>query len=429
MRRRRSGSFGVRRSATVAPVAPLERLSSLLVLERRTAEARTVLRQLFTVTRNPPHLVDSILISQIESEVHDLSPEIEKFLHQTPDDPWLRRVWGLFLLSRGRSAEALPHLEAAALALGNDPLGRFALAECRMALGISGVDLSLLGTPPSRGVDAARWWVLRSRLAQAWGREDEALESLRKAVTANPRNVEAHYRLGQTLIRRGDRDGARVHLDRAQALGALEDRLRRELRRLVRERFDAHALLQIGRLCGEAGMIIEARDWFELAIQRNPRSRPWGLDLSPISPTDEGPAVALSRPVLKASAVPLAPIALPGSQLGPPPVPGSRRLRSGRESGFATMRGPRPTSSSATPWVAASPCSTSMTMVGSIFTSSMVVPCPLIGNAPLGRTSYIATGVTGPLRIAPSGPGSPGEATGWAVPWVISTTTGTMTCS
>src|SRR5207237_6493098 len=108
-----------------------------------------------------------------------------------PDDPWLRRVWGLFLLSRGRSAEAMPHLEAAARAFEEDPLGRFALAECRMALGISGDDLSILGTPPSRAVDTARWWVLRSRLAEAWGREAEALESLQKARSANPRTCAA----------------------------------------------------------------------------------------------------------------------------------------------------------------------------------------------------------------------------------------------
>src|SRR5262249_37308790 len=86
-------------------VAPLERLSSLLVLERRTAEARSVLRQLFTITHDPRYLVDSILVSEIETEVHDLSPEIEEFLKQTPDDPWLRRVWGLYLLSQGRPAE------------------------------------------------------------------------------------------------------------------------------------------------------------------------------------------------------------------------------------------------------------------------------------------------------------------------------------
>jgi enediyne biosynthesis protein E4 len=105
-------------------VEPLERLVSLLSLERRTAEARSVLRRLFEITRDPRHLADSILISQLELGVRDLTPDLEEFVKETPDDPWLRRVCGLLLLSRGRSAEALPHLEAAAMALEDDPLGR-----------------------------------------------------------------------------------------------------------------------------------------------------------------------------------------------------------------------------------------------------------------------------------------------------------------
>jgi hypothetical protein len=51
-------------------------------------------------------------------------------------------------------------------------------------------------------------------------------------------------------------------------------------------------------------MTAEARAWFELAIQRDPRHRPWGFDPTRLTARDDGPAVALSRPVLKASALP-----------------------------------------------------------------------------------------------------------------------------
>jgi cytochrome c-type biogenesis protein CcmH/NrfG len=280
-----------------------KRLASLLVLERRPAEARSVLRQLFEITRDPRQLAESILISQIESETHDLSPEIERFLAQTPDDPWLRRVWGLFLLSRGRSEEALSHLEAAAKAFENDDLGRFALAECRMTLGVAGDDVSVLGNQPGRAVDVARWWVLRSRLEEVRARDADVLASLQQAVSADPRNSEAHFRLGQAMIRRGDREGGQIHLKRAQALGIQEDMLRRELKRVLRERIEVSALLRIGRLCQEAGMTAEARDWFQLAIARDPTQAPQGFDLDRLSAVDNAPAVALSRPVLKASAL------------------------------------------------------------------------------------------------------------------------------
>jgi len=281
-------------------VEPLKRLSSLLVLERRPAEARDVLRRLFTISRDERFLAESILVSQLESEIRDASPDLEEHLRHTPHDPWLRRAWGLFLLSHGRPAEALAHLEAAALSFDDDPLGRFALAECRMELGISGDDLAILGSAPSHAPDIARWWVLRSRLAEAWGRSDDVIPCLREAVLADPRNAEAHYRLGQAMRRRGEKQEAQTHLDRALSLGAQEDTLTRELRRLVRGGIDAATLARIGGLCQEVGMIVEARDWYVLALERDPGLRKWGMDPSAFPSVDDGPTVALSRPVLKA---------------------------------------------------------------------------------------------------------------------------------
>jgi tetratricopeptide (TPR) repeat protein len=302
-------------------VEPRERLVTLLTMERRTAEARDELRRLFGATRDPRYLADGMLIAQLETEVHDLGPEIEEFLLRTPHDPWLRRVWGMYLLSRARSTEALPHLESAATAFEDDPQGRFALAECRMALGIAADPLSILGPLPARAVDAARWWVLRSRLAEAGGREDEALEGLRKAVAADPRNAEAHYRLGQALIRRGDRRGAQGLLDRAQALGVLQDNLRREIRNVLRQRSDVQALVRIGRLCRESGQSTEARDWLELAVERGAPRGALESELAAIPARDDGSAVALSRPVLRPSSRPPEPDRGPAIAVRPGAVP------------------------------------------------------------------------------------------------------------
>jgi tetratricopeptide (TPR) repeat protein len=281
-------------------VEPLERLVSLLILERRTAEAHATLRRLFHATRDPRYLADGILISQYESDVRDLGPEIEGHLGKTPNDPWLRRVRGMYLLARGRAAEALPDLEFAATAFDDDPVGRFALAECRIALGYKLGDLSVLGSRPERPVDAARWWVLRGRLAEAWGLDGEAVASFQHAVSENPLNSEAHYRLGQAL-RREDPKDARAHLDRALELGIREDELRRELRHMTRNGFDRDGLVRAGRLCQQSGMEAEARDWFELAIEQDPRLRLPDMDLSRPSSAVDGAAVALSRPRLRAN--------------------------------------------------------------------------------------------------------------------------------
>lgn len=278
-------------------VEPLKRLLPILILERRTAEARDVLRRLFRATRDPRYLADAHLLAQTETEARDLSEEIERYLLRTPDDPWLRRAWGMYLLSRGRAREALSHLEFAAAAFDNDPAGRFALAECRMAEGVSVDDLSVLGPEPGQAVDAARWWVFRSRLSEASGRDDEALRALQEAVRANPLGSEAHYRLGRAIARQ-DRDSARPHLDRALALGILEDDLRRELRRMIRAGFDGEGMLRAGRICRELGMIREARDWLALAAERDPRYGPAADDLPPVS-SEDAYGFALSRPVLR----------------------------------------------------------------------------------------------------------------------------------
>jgi tetratricopeptide (TPR) repeat protein len=296
-------------------VEPLKRLSSLLVLERRPAEAREVLRRMFKITRDPRHLADSILVAEFDSDVRDLSPELEAHLREAPENPWLRRVWGLYLLFHSRPDEALPHLEAAARALEDDPLGRFALAECRMARGTSDHDLAILGQPPARPADAARWWVLRGRLAEAWNRDDEALKSLREAVARDSRNAEAHYRLGQLLTRRGDRKEAQSHVDQATLLGNQEDTLKRELRRIVREGGDGGSLRRVGELCREAGLNDEAQEWLALAGQGGSG----GWERSTLSASsasgDSGPARALSRPRLRSStlgATPTAPVLAAG---------------------------------------------------------------------------------------------------------------------
>jgi tetratricopeptide (TPR) repeat protein len=283
-----------------ASVEPLKRLASLLVLERRTAEAHDVLRRLFRATQDPQYLADGLLLAHVDSEVRDLSPELEQYLNVAPGDPWLRRAWGLYLASRGRADEALPHLEAAARTFKDDPIGRFALAECRMALGVA-VDLDVLGAPPSKAPDAARWWVLRARLAGALSLPEKVLASLRKAVATDPSHAEAHYRLCQELTRRGDDKSAGEHLRQAEMLGHRQDLLKRALRRVQRQAPDARSYLELARLCEEDGHPSEAHDWFELAIRHDPQLAK-GLATPAASQTSsDTPSFALSRPILRES--------------------------------------------------------------------------------------------------------------------------------
>ncbi|HEX8202378.1 MAG TPA: tetratricopeptide repeat protein, partial [Isosphaeraceae bacterium] len=212
-------------------VEPRRRLVYLLMLQQRSEEARAVLRELYGLDPDPRHLEGLVALALAEPDARDLGPELAQFLARTPDDPWLRRARGLSLLRLGRPAEARPHLEAAAAALEDDPMGRFALAECRLLLGAPATEIdAALGPEPDAPSDRARWWLLRGRAAEARGESERADACWRRAAAADPGDHIAQYRLGQALVRRGEAEAARAHLDRAEVLRTVEAELTAALR-------------------------------------------------------------------------------------------------------------------------------------------------------------------------------------------------------
>ncbi|WZO95934.1 FG-GAP-like repeat-containing protein [Isosphaeraceae bacterium EP7] len=262
-----------RNSAGRSPevLAPSQRLVYLLSLQQRPAEARDVLWGMYRTTLDPRQLADLVLALEApEADLRGLEGEVKPFLDRTPADPWLRRVWGLIMLQKGRPAEALPHLQAAAAAFEDDPGGRFALAECRRMLGSPEVDPALLGPEPLGTSDRARWWLLRARLDEARGRPADAEADLTHVLEIDAGHREAHYRLGQLLRRSGDADRAAGHIRRADELQERDKTLRLEHARLRREGFSRDACLHLGTLCREAGLPDEARAWFEQGTRFGP---------------------------------------------------------------------------------------------------------------------------------------------------------------
>jgi thioredoxin-like negative regulator of GroEL len=278
-RRAAEAERAFREAAARAPAdpAPRRRLIYLLSLQQRHGEARDALWDLFRAAPDPNLLADLVLnLFAYENDARAFGAELDGFLAATPDDPFLRRAKGLALLMQGRPAESLPHLEAAAAALGNDPVGRFALAEARLALGTFRGDESILGRCPTPTADAARWWTLRGRLQEALGRAAEVEASYREAVRLNPEDAEAHYRLGQLLERRGRDDAAGEHLRRSEAIKARQAALRREVEGARRAAFAGGAadFTRLGGLCRESGLAAEADAWLDLAARAGGGARP-----------------------------------------------------------------------------------------------------------------------------------------------------------
>jgi tetratricopeptide (TPR) repeat protein len=287
---------------------PRQKLIALYNLEQRVGETRDVLWELFGITRDPRVLVDLVLeLWAVEGDVRIAGSELEAYVGQTPEDPFLRRAWGLALHGRGQSAEALPHLEYAAAELGDDPVGRLALAECRHLTGAGGVTPELLGPEPGGGADAARWWIIRGRIQELQGETAGARASYQRAVERNPASVEGHYRLSQLLARTGDPAGAERVSERMRAVRDAQNRVRKLFERVRKQGFprDAEQFVIFGEECERIGLMREARAWFELAAEVEPgrsglRERLVDLERS------AGRAVfpfALPRPIRRARSV------------------------------------------------------------------------------------------------------------------------------
>ncbi len=264
----------------------------LLGLQLRAAEARDILWQIYRIGEDPRVLVNLVLeLLSDQQDVRGLAPELELLLATTPDDPFLRRAAGMARLYQGRPTDALPHLEAAARSLANDPTGRFALAECLIMLGKPVAPEGILGAVPDRPVNGAQWWLFLGRIDEAIGQVDRAIAAFERSVDLNPENREAQFRLGQSLKRSGRAEPSRIHLDRASRIEGRLRAVRREHQQVRRGGLASDPALfeKLGGLCADAGLAREARAWFEQALKLDPvrvgvRDRMARLDVSKAGP-------------------------------------------------------------------------------------------------------------------------------------------------
>ena len=258
---------------------PRQRLLYLFSLQQRTALARAALWQMYQIRDDPRILVDLVLELLLDrQDVRGLAPELAEFVAKTPGDPFVGRAWGMDLLYQGRASEALPHLEAAARLLVNDPLGRFALAECRILLGKPVEIDEVVGRIPEDPLDAALWWLIRGRIEETTGCWTEPSRRSSERRRSQPEGREPHFRLGQLLKRLGRNDagedpsgpgGSHRPTDqdrKTRTSGVTEGGLTQ----------GRQALERLGQLCGEAGMVPESRAWLEQSIKLDPVQREHG---------------------------------------------------------------------------------------------------------------------------------------------------------
>ena len=211
-------------------------LVHLLLVQRRVDEARVVLWEYYRLTRDPRHLVALTGLAlesgpqqlrEVTGETDRLQQELDRFLERTPADPWLVRARGLLRFEMGRPAEARADLEESARVFEDDPVGRLALADCRLESGdLSGIE-DALGPPPRRADLLGRWWVVRGQVERDRGRLSEAIDCWKAAAAADPQNRVARYQVGQALVSLGRREDAEPYLAEAEAIRRRTEDLKR----------------------------------------------------------------------------------------------------------------------------------------------------------------------------------------------------------
>jgi tetratricopeptide (TPR) repeat protein len=287
-------------------------LVHLLLVQRRGDEARAVLWEYYRLTRDPRHLVTltGLALEGGPQQLRELSGEndrirqdLDLFLERTPADPCLVRARGLLQFEMGHPAEARADLEESARVFEDDPVGRLALADCRIESGdLSGIE-DALGPPPRRADLLGRWWVVRGQVERDRGRLSEAIDCWKAAAATDPQNRVARYQLGQALVGLGRREDAAPYLAEAEAIR----RRTEDLKRAINDRLDGRpgggveACEALGRLCQASGLRAEGRAWFEEAIRIDPTR---ASSQSALARTDVEPALSPTAPRLRRQAVP-----------------------------------------------------------------------------------------------------------------------------
>ena len=282
-------------------IEPRQRLVYLYSLQQRPALAREQLWQIYKIRDDPRILVDLVLELLLDrQDVRGLAPELADFVAKTPEDPFLRRAWGMTLLYDGRAGEALAHLEFAADSVVNDPSGRFALAECRILLGKPVRSGEILGQTPEPPNDAAEWWLFRGRIEEATGLLDPAAGSFKRAIALQPEGREAHFRLGQLLRRLGRDAFAKRQLGQADQIDSRMKLVRREFQALRKAGLpsDARLFERLGQLCGESGMVAESRAWLEQSLKLDPDGAGVRARLAGLEGVPDTLPIALAHPRL-----------------------------------------------------------------------------------------------------------------------------------
>jgi tetratricopeptide (TPR) repeat protein len=232
--------------------------------QRKFAQAVPALRQAMKLSPTLPRT--DMLLAMCLSELgqyKEALPGLRKAFMQTADDP-LRRVSGLQLQRAYTGLEQDSKAVEVALELTrlypNDP-------EILYHSGRLFSNYAYLTTMKLAQVAPASAWMHQAagEANESQGLYDPAIREYRAVLALDPRRPGIHFRIGRTLLARAQASGeeAPAAASRAEAVKELEQEL-------ALDPTNATAAYELGEIHRRSGNLVEARRFFEAAVDHYP---------------------------------------------------------------------------------------------------------------------------------------------------------------
>jgi tetratricopeptide (TPR) repeat protein len=195
----------------------------------------------------------------------DIVEDLDGFIAADPQDRYSRLALVELLLDQpGDDVES--HIETVLSPLSDDDADALALRiEFAFNRGRMAEAEGLLAKAPAHHPRLER---IRGEIALRRHDFDTAIRSFKEALTGEPYDRVSPMHLAQALQVKGESAAAQIYLDRVQ-------RLNKVYNLIIRVRSPSHEndlgdLAELGKACAAAGLVEEARGWYNLAIAVNP---------------------------------------------------------------------------------------------------------------------------------------------------------------
>jgi tetratricopeptide (TPR) repeat protein len=235
----------------------------ILGLQSRRREVDAEFHQLARLTQLGHHDLMTWALTHFTHWNPDIVADLDGCIKADPEDRHSRLAVVELLLERPevesyieRILQPFPNTDPDAMALRINlafNLGRFEQAE------------SLLAKAPDGHPRISR---MRAEMAMRQHDLDGAIQYFHDALSAEPYDRVSPMHLAQALQLKGDKKAATVYLDRVRRLNRVYDTINQMRSPKRKEHFTD--LVELGNVFEEAGLNVEAKAWYGLAIATDP---------------------------------------------------------------------------------------------------------------------------------------------------------------